>query len=396
VWVDIHSSLFDPKRAHLMYNDFMDEMEFAADCGFDAVCCNEHHSNGYGLMPSPNLIASAISRRTRDTAICVMGNSLALYNPPTRVAEEFAMIDCISGGRLIAGFPVGTPMDTCYCYGQNPSLLRERYLEAHDLVMKAWQHPDTFAFNGRFNQQRYVNIWPRPVQKPHPPVWIPGGGSIETWQWCAKMDYVYAYLSYFGYKDGKATMDGFWAEMSRLGKDRNPYRAGFLQFVGVAETRAKAMELYRDSAEYFYGRCLHTDPRWATPPGYVTEGTMRAGLTSQVGRAASGAAREQARGAVTMQDIVERGYVIVGSPDEVVEQLSEVATTLNVGHLMLLLQFGNMGKELTKYNTKLFAEQVMPKLHPLFSEWQDHWWPQPMDADQRAEVPAFVPDLAAE
>ena len=297
VWVDIHSSLFDPKRAHLMYNDFMDEMEFAADCGFDAVCCNEHHSNGYGLMPSPNLIASASARRTRDTAICVMGNSLALYNPPTRVAEEFAMIDCISGGRLIAGFPVGTPMDTCYCYGQNPSLLRERYLEAHDLVMRAWQEPDTFAFNGRFNQQRYVNIWPRPVQRPHPPVWIPGGGSIETWQWCARMDYVYAYLSYFGYKDGRATMDGFWAEMARLGKDRNPYRAGFLQFVGVAETREKAMELYREPAEYFYGRCLYTDSRWATPPGYVTEGTMRAGMQSQVGRAASLAAREQARNA---------------------------------------------------------------------------------------------------
>ena len=247
VWVDIHSSLFDPKRAHLMYNDFMDEMEFAADCGFDAVCCNEHHSNGYGLMPSPNLIASALARRTTHTAICVMGNSLALYNPPTRVAEEFAMIDCISGGRLIAGFPVGTPMDTCYAFGQNPSLLRERYLEAHDLVMRAWTEQDTFAFNGRFNQQRYVNIWPRPVQQPHPPIWIPGGGSIETWQWCARMDYVYAYLSYFGYKDGRATMDGFWTEMARLGKDRNPYRAGFLQFVGVAETREKALELYREA-----------------------------------------------------------------------------------------------------------------------------------------------------
>ncbi|MGH7060362.1 MAG: LLM class flavin-dependent oxidoreductase, partial [Stellaceae bacterium] len=113
VWVDIHSSLFDPKRAHLMYNDFMDELEFAAECGFDAVCVNEHHSNGYGLMPSPNLIASALARRTSAAALCVMGNSLALYNPPTRVAEEFAMIDVISGGRLIAGFPVGTPMDTC-------------------------------------------------------------------------------------------------------------------------------------------------------------------------------------------------------------------------------------------------------------------------------------------
>ena len=134
VWVDIHSSLFDPRRAHHMYNDFMDELEYAAECGFDAICVNEHHSNGYGLMPSPNLIASSLARRTTDTALCVMGNSLALYNPPTRVAEEFAMIDCISGGRLIAGFPVGSPMDTCYAYGQNPSLLRERYYEAHDLV----------------------------------------------------------------------------------------------------------------------------------------------------------------------------------------------------------------------------------------------------------------------
>ncbi|HEY6432000.1 MAG TPA: LLM class flavin-dependent oxidoreductase, partial [Acetobacteraceae bacterium] len=195
VWVDIHSSLFDPKRAHHMYNDFMDELEYAATCGFDAICVNEHHSNGYGLMPSPNLIATSLARRTMDTAICVMGNSLALYNPPTRVAEEFAMIDVISGGRLIAGFPVGTPMDTCYAYGQNPSMLRQRYLEAHDLVLRAWTDKDTFAFNGRFNQQRYVNIWPRPVQQPHPPIWIPGGGSVETWQWCAEMDYVYCYLS---------------------------------------------------------------------------------------------------------------------------------------------------------------------------------------------------------
>ena len=403
VWVDIHSSLFDPKRAHLMYNDFMDEMEFAADCGFDAICCNEHHSNGYGLMPSPNLIASALARRTTNTAICVMGNSIALYNPPTRVAEEFAMIDVISGGRLIAGFPVGTPMDDCYCYGANPSMLRERYLEAHDLIVKAWTSPDTFAFNGRYNQQRYVNIWPRSVQKPHPPIWVPGGGSIETWQWCAKMDYVYCYLSYYGYKAGQATMKGFWDEMARLGKDRNPYRAGFLQFVGVGESRAHAMELYSESAEYFYGRCLHVDPRYATPPGYTTEATQRVGLQSQVQKAANQAVATTGGSRIgttprptEMEQIVEDGYVIVGSPDEVVEQLREVATNLNVGHLMLLLQYGNMGKELAKYNTKLFADKVLPKLRPLFSEWEDKWWPQPMQTSERADVPAFLPKLAAE
>jgi len=393
VWVDIHSSLFDPRRAHHMYNDFMDELEFAGECGFDAVCVNEHHSNGYGLMPSPNLIASALARRTTDTALCVMGNSLALYNPPTRVAEEFAMIDVISGGRLIAGFPVGTPMDTCFAFGQNPSMLRDRYYEAHDLVLRAWTEQDTFAFNGRFNQQRYVNIWPRPVQKPHPPIWIPGGGSIETWRWCAEMDHVYAYLSYFGYQAGQVTMDGFWQEMDRLGKDRNPYRAGFLQFVGVAETRDEAYRLYREPAEYFYGRCLHVDPRFAGAPGYTSEATQRAGVVGQVAQVAR--MRRFDTLAREMDAIVEKGYVIIGSPDEVAAQLKEVAVNLNVGHLMLLCQFGNMGKDLAKYNTKLFAEKVMPQLTDMFSEWEDSWWPQPMNRNARAPLTPFQPAAMA-
>jgi alkanesulfonate monooxygenase SsuD/methylene tetrahydromethanopterin reductase-like flavin-dependent oxidoreductase (luciferase family) len=365
-----------------MYNDFMDELEFAAEIGFDGICVNEHHSNGYGLMPSPNLIAASLARRTRDAALIVMGNSLALYNPPVRVAEEFAMLDCISGGRLVAGFPVGTPMDTCYAYGQNPSQLRERYHEAHDLVMRCWTDPDTFAWNGRFNKLRYVNPWPRPLQKPHPPVWIPGGGSIETWQWCAEMDYVYAYLSYFGYKAGQQTMDGFWREMERLGKDRNPFRAGFLQFVGVAETRAEALDLYRESAEYFFNRCLHVDARWAGPPGYASEATLRARVVSQVGAAAGRASGTSAYGAPSFEEIVDQGYVVIGSPDEVAEKLREVATSLNVGQLMLLLQYGNMNKELAFYNTELFAKRVAPQLTNLFEDqWENRWWPKPLPRD---------------
>ena len=388
VWVDINSNLFDPRRAHYMYNDFMDELEFAAECGFDAVCVNEHHANGYGLMPSPNLIASALARSTTETKICVMGNSLALYNPPTRVAEEMAMIDCISGGRLIAGFPVGTPMDTCYAYGQNPSMLRDRYYEAHDLVKQAWTTRDVFAFNGRFNQLRYVNIWPHPVQKPHPPIWIPGGGSVETWRWCAEMDYVYCYLSYFGYRIGLNTMRGFWREMERLDKAPNPYRAGFLQFVGVAETRAEALRLYKEPAEYFYGRCLHLDPRFVQPPGYTTEATIRARVEGQVAAAARKATARKGT-ATEIDDIVDQGYVIIGSPDEVAAQLREATREMNVGHLMLLCQYGNMDKQLAAYNTRMFAEHVMPQLTGQFDDtWEDHWWPVPMQPDQRA-----VPDI---
>lgn len=385
VWVDIDPKLFDPVAAHRMYNDFMDELEHAAEAGFDAVCVNEHHQNGYGLMPSPNLIAASLARRTRDTAICVMGNSLALYNPPVRVAEEFAMLDCISGGRLIAGFPVGTPMDTCYAYGMNPSQLRERYHEAHDLILRAWLADEPFAWNGRFQQLRYVNPWPRPLQRPHPPVWIPGGGSVETWQWCAERDYVYSYLSYFGYQAGQATMNGFWDEMKRLGKDRNPFRAGFLQFVGVAETREEAMEIYREPAEYFYNRCLHVDARYAAPPGYASETTLRKRVQSQVAQAARRASEKKFFSQPSFEEIVSKGYVVVGGPDEVAEQLREVALSLNVGQLMLLLQYGNMSKDLTRYNTDLFARKVAPQLRGLFEdEWENHWWPRPLAEDERA------------
>jgi len=385
VWVDIDPALFDPRFAHTLYNEFMDELEHAAELGFDGICVNEHHANGYGLMPSPNLIAASLARRTTDTALVVMGNSIALYNPPVRVAEEMAMLDCISGGRLVAGFPVGTPMDTCFAYGQNPSQLRERYFEAHDLILRAWQDPEPFTWNGRYHKLRYVNVWPRPLQQPHPPVWIPGGGSIETWRWCAERDYVYSYLSYFGYKQGRATMSGFWAEMERLGKDPNPYRAGFLQFVGVAETREEALALYRDPAEYFYRRCLHVDPRFATAPGYMSEASLRARVQSQVARAAAQSRQGGSGGGLRFEDIVAQGYVIIGSPDEVAEQLREVATQLNVGHLMLLLQFGNMSRELTMHNTELFAKRVMPQLAGLFDgDWEDRWWPRPVAPAERA------------
>jgi hypothetical protein len=222
VWVDIDPALFDARFAHELYNEFMDELEYAAELGFDGVCVNEHHQNGYGLMPSPNLIAAGPRARTSDAALVVMGNSLALYNPPVRVAEEMAMLDCISGGRLVAGFPVGTPMDTCFAYGQNPSQLRERYFEAHDLILRAWQADAPFTWNGRYHQLRYVNVWPRPVQKPHPPGVDPRRGSIETWQWCAERDYVYSYLSYFGYKLGRATMKGYWR--SSRGSASKPIR----------------------------------------------------------------------------------------------------------------------------------------------------------------------------
>jgi alkanesulfonate monooxygenase SsuD/methylene tetrahydromethanopterin reductase-like flavin-dependent oxidoreductase (luciferase family) len=376
VWVDVPADeIYDAARGHELYHEYLDELEYADEVGFDGICVNEHHQNAYGLMPSPNLMAAALARSTKKAKIVVMGNSVALYDPPTRVAEEMAMLDVLSGGRLVAGFPVGTPMDTAYCYGANPVTLRDKYQEGVELILRAWQSKRPFAFNGEFTQLRYVNTWPRPLQKPHPPVWIPGGGSVETWNWCIENDFLYAHLSYFGYRRGLDVMNGYWGEVERAGVEPNPYRAGFLQFVGVAEDDADAEARYAEAATYFYNRCLHLYPGFSNPPGYTSVATMRKGIQGQVQAAAAQKAE------LSWRDIVDAGYVVAGSPDKVIEQLREMSTRLRVGHLMVLCQFGNMRKDVANENTRRFAQEVAPALRELHDEWEDRWWPHPTAAD---------------
>ncbi len=390
VWVDPDYALYDPEKGNAVYNEYLDELEFAEKCGFDGLGVNEHHSNAYGLMPSPNLIAAALARRTERAALLVMGNSIALYNPAVRVAEEMAMLDVISGGRLIAGFPVGTSMDTNFTYGVTPATLRERYYEAHDLIMQAWNDHGVTTFNGKHNQIRYLNPWPRPLQQPHPPVWIPGGGSIETWAWCAEMKYLYSYLSYSGYLRAKRTIDMWWDQIDQRGLERNPFQCGFAQVFLVADSDAEAKKLYEKHVDYFYNRCLHVYPGFAAAPGYQTNATVKAGIRSQMEMIKAMAKERQ-----SWEALVENGYIIAGSPDTVCEKLEEMSTTLHSGHIMALQQVGNMPRDLTLYNTQMFAEKVMPHFKDKFEkEYVDHWMPKPMAAGKAARpIPATLQDL---
>ena len=376
VWVDIDSKLFDPAKSHELYNTYMDLLEYAGNMGFDGIGVNEHHQNAYGLMPSPNLIAASLARRTQNVAIVVLGASIALYNPPLRVAEEFAMLDCISGGRLVAGFPVGTSMDTNYCYGQIPALTREKYREANELIMRAWHEREPFAFNGHYTKLRYVNLWPRPIQQPHPPIHIPGGGSVETFDFCLDNTYSYSYLSFGGYLRGKTLMQAYWDRVAERNTcDLSPYRAGFAQTICVAETDQEAERLYSKHVSYFYNRCLHVYPGFADAPGYRTIKTIQKGALSQYARPAGGLFPE-----LPWKDLVEGGYIVAGSPETVRQRMEDLIQQLRVGNVFCLLHIGDMPKEKCMYSTRLFAEKVMPRLRNLFPEYAgDHrFWSKPL------------------
>lgn len=388
VWVDIDQKLFDPARSHEVYNTYMDLLEYADTLGFDGVGVNEHHQNGYGIMPSPNIIAAGLARRTKDAAVVVLGNSIALYNPPVRVAEEFAMLDCISGGRLVAGFPVGTSMDTNYCYGQIPSLTREKYQEAHDLIIKAWTTREPFAFNGRYNKLRHVNIWPRPIQQPHPPVHIPGGGSVETYDFCIDNTYSYSYLSFSGYLRAQALMSGYWKRVEERGVDKSPYRAGFAQTILVADTDEEAERLYSEHVSYFYNRCLHVYPGFADAPGYRTIKTIQSGALSQYAPPTGGYST------LSWKELTEQGHVIAGSPETVRQRMEDLIKGLNVGNIFCLMHVGNMPADKCMYSTKLFAEKVMPKLRNMFPDWADdnRFWTSPLkDRVAAGRLPKAAP-----
>ena len=178
----------------------------------------------------------------------MLGNSIALYNPPVRVAEEFAMLDCISGGRLVAGFPVGTSMDTNYCYGQIPSLTREKYQEAHDLIIKAWTDARAVRLQRPLHQaalrQHLAAADPAAASAdPH------SGRRLGRDLRLLHRQHLFVFLpqSFSGYIRAQALMKGYWDRVAeRDAPDTSPYRAGFAQTICVAESDEEAERLYSE------------------------------------------------------------------------------------------------------------------------------------------------------
>jgi alkanesulfonate monooxygenase SsuD/methylene tetrahydromethanopterin reductase-like flavin-dependent oxidoreductase (luciferase family) len=349
-WTWLPNSIYDPQHGHELYNRYLDELLLAEELGFDGVCVNEHHQNAYGTMPSPNLMGSILARQTKRVKIAVVGNALPLYNPPTRVAEEFAMIDVISGGRLIAGLVVGGGPEY-YSFTVNPTHARSMYHEALDLVVRCWTEPGPFEHYGEHWKLKYVNPWPRPLQQPHPPIWIPGAGSKETIEFVAARRYSYMGIPYFHIDFFEKNFNAFREAAQKNGYTSDPEQLGWLCPIYVAETDEQAWKEYEKHLFYF----AHSLLKGLTvlPPGYTSARSI----------AAIQKAKELFLSTVKTRAQVEQGaYAIVGSPATVRERLKEHIQRLKVGNLLGLFQLGTLPADLTKKNMMLFGKEVMPEL----------------------------------
>ncbi len=176
---------FKPEVAVRTYAEHLDAWELIDALGYDGLGFNEHHCSPYGLMNSPNLMAAAAAQRTRRVKLLIYGNLLPLHEP-LRLAEELAMLDCLSNGRLISGFARGIPRE--YQVHNVPLAdSRARFEEAFEIVTRAWTE-EVFSYEGRFWSYKDVALWPRPVQQPRPEIWTPVVSSRESIEFAAKHD----------------------------------------------------------------------------------------------------------------------------------------------------------------------------------------------------------------
>src|SRR6185295_6172751 len=249
-WVTLSNRHYDPAQGHTLYHQYLDQLEYAEALGWDGICVNEHHQNCYGTMPSPNVMAAMLVRRTTRARIAILGNGLPLRENPLRIAEEIAMLDVASGGRIVSGFVRGIGAEY-YSTAVNPTHSRERFYEAADLILRAWTEPGPFSFDGRFYRYPYVNPWPRPLQQPHPPVWCPSQGSSETVEWAAKRRFPYL-MVFTPIKRIAQVYAEYREACERFGYTASRYQLSVNLPICVAETDAKAEAIAREHAMWVY------------------------------------------------------------------------------------------------------------------------------------------------
>jgi alkanesulfonate monooxygenase SsuD/methylene tetrahydromethanopterin reductase-like flavin-dependent oxidoreductase (luciferase family)/pimeloyl-ACP methyl ester carboxylesterase len=352
-WVRIPNSLYDPVKGQDLYNRYLDELVACEELGFDGVCVNEHHQNAYGLMPSPNVFGMTLARETQRMKIAVLGNAVPFYNPPQRVAEEFAMIDNVSRGRLIAGLVVGGGPEYT-SFGLTPTEARPRYREAVDLIVQSWTRPGPFSFTGDYYHFANVNLWPRPVQQPHPPIWIPGGGSIETMEYVAERRYSYMGLPYFSTAVFERTFNDFRSACERSGYPAHPEQMGVLLPVYVSDSDESARREFEPHIDYLAHRLLAG--AFSTPPGYTSAKSVARMMENN---------RSFLGDADGWDDLVTN-FIICGSAETVRSQLAERCERLGIGNLLVLLQVGTLPADLTRQNQQRFATEVMPYIRAQF------------------------------
>jgi len=366
--VSLPNRVFDPKKGAALWDRYLDEWCIAEDEGLE-IMINEHHQTATCVDPAAPLVLAALARVTKKARLLILGNPIANRNQPVRVAEEMAVCDMLSHGRIEAGFVRGVPYEILPA-NANPVRMNERHWEALDLIIKAWTtHDGPFSWEGQFFHERAVNIWPRCYQDPHPPIWISttspsGAHKVGT------RGYVQAtFLT--GFEGTRQVFDGYrrgWKEAGLKGDvpiDRLAYAA--LVYVAPTEKEARA------GAEklLWYVTANKVPPHISNPPGYVSVAANLA-MIRGAEHPLSGFAKN-----ATVDGAIDSGLMFAGTPDQVIKQFQKVYNYVGgFGHLLIMGQAGFLEHDDTVLGIRTFGREVYPRLKELYPDKTPSYTPK--------------------
>lgn len=369
-WGYVSSKHLNPEIMQQRYKDYMSLFTAAEESGYDGIIVNEHHSTYNAMTPAPNVTAAFALAATSRINIVINGNVIPLHASPVRVAEEIAFLDTVSGGRISCGLVRGTGMEY-YVHPVNPSFSNERFLEAHDLILKCFTETEPFAWNGRHFHVPIVNPFPRTFQKPHPDIWIPGAGSASTIDLVAK--HRHRFMSLFM---PNWFIRSLFDRFQKIAADKYEYEISPQQLMAsiptyVAETDEIAHREARAHFSWLFHTHLRVPRHFLTPPGFST----RESFSNFMKAAAKHNLKPLPE--LTYEDMLRDGYIIVGSPQTVIEKLEEYVVEPGAGGVLGVgSPWGDMPKWMYHKNLEIFAEEVMPRFRgpegkPVWAKEQD-------------------------
>jgi alkanesulfonate monooxygenase SsuD/methylene tetrahydromethanopterin reductase-like flavin-dependent oxidoreductase (luciferase family) len=330
------------------------------ELGIDGIMLNEHHNAPFCMQAKTNVFASVLAAVTKNAKIVILGNPLPLCDNPIRLAEELAMIDMISKGRLVSGFVRGGGQEQL-ASGVNPAFNRERFQEAHDLIVKIWTQPGPFRWEGTHYQHRVVNPWAVPLQKPHPRIWIPGVLSKETVIWAAEHGYPYIALN-TPVERTRQIWDLYDGVAAQAGFKGGPAYHGLLKQIHVAETEEKAIE---NARQFMWMQGEFTGlahPVWSSPAGYGSPEHRRAFAEFSTGRAISPRARP------VLEKQMDELMIIAGTPKQVIQKVRILLEETRPGILAFWGNDGCVSHEDAKTCIRLLGTEVIPAVREIAKE----------------------------
>ncbi len=340
---------YSPEWAERSMQRTLKQFQLGDEMGFDWVTVAEHHFAPFSMTPNPMVMAASLVNVVKRAKIAILGPDIPILDP-VRVAEEMAMVDTMSGGRVIAGLMRGSANEYV-TYNVNPSESRGRFEESLQLIRKAWTEPQPFGWQGRYYEYRSICIWPRPVQQPHPPIYM-STASPEAGEFAAKHRLGAGFAFTTLQIATKAAQ--YYREQCRLqGWDPGPEDIVYRLGMHIAETDEEAME---DLAKAGGGQPAVGLSMRNKAVEKAVAGSGYYGRDIETQRA-----RLMSRGELFGR--IEKGQVIVGTPETALKQIKRIRDELGAG--ILDLSLGAQMGDKTLRSIELFGSKVLPRMHEL-------------------------------